>query len=184
MPSASNSLVVVGLAVLVVTAGCTTTIGSGASTPSTPEIEYRTVSQTVTPAGPVVNCSGAVTVSLWGLNDRRFWQPDEIRYAAYLPANSSYLFVAYVDGTPHGVVSESNRATDDGVNTDGAVLELDRAFAGTHTVSVVVHRDGDSDGSFDPTVDPVCRNDDGLVRSTTYEVNFSGYDVPERTATP
>lgn len=165
------------LAILAATAGCLSGLPAaepGSATPDGPgagEDPYATVDASPPDLGEPVDCGDRVWVGLWGLSDPSYWGPDVVRYGAYHPANTSLLYVAYVDGEPAGAALLDR---DDPVHVDGGTIELAEPLAGEHRLRLVVHRDADADGEFDPAVDRPCVADDGgPVRTGAVTVDFS-----------
>lgn len=123
-----------------------------------------------------VECDGPPGVAFWKFEDAGTWDPDEIRIGYATAEETDLLFVAYVDGVPLGVNAVSARGP---THADGAPIELDRSLSGEHEVRVVVHRDRDGDGQFDPMVDPPCLDGDGdLVQTGPATVDFSMMRTP------
>jgi hypothetical protein len=194
VPSPRRSAFLCAIALCVLLAGCVSTGGpsgfptpnpdgsptpipsdspastpDGAPTPTSPASYHATT--TPVPLADSVSCSDELYVSPWGI--REFWRPDAVMYGTYLPPNSSYVFVAYVDGSIAGVDSVSNEMTDDGVNIDGGEITLDESLSGRHTVRIVAYSDVNRNGAFDAGTDRPCATDDGLVQTTLYSVDFS-----------
>lgn len=166
---------------LVVSSGCATTVNQPPSTadPATPD--GKTPSATATGVAETLNLSSLGTacdelyVDFWGLNEEQFWQPDVVRVNYDVPPNTSFLLATYVDGAVRGVSYETNEY-DDGVNVDGAELELDTPLSGEHVVQVVIYHDEDGDGQLDRDVDPPCLNDGVVVKTRPARVDFSRFD--------
>lgn len=199
VPRSPHPVLLVGLAVLAVVAGCTSPVQPAGSPSTTSHADRPTHTPTTvltvdqstrspTPAPPVyrpatttpvpltepVDCSDDLFVSFWGLSDRH-WRSDEVRFGAYLPSNASYVFVAYVDGSVAGTEPSPDLEGGDGLNVDGQGIPLGEPLSGTHTVQIVVYRDSDRNGAFDPGTDRPCRNGDGLVRTSHYAIDFSRF---------
>lgn len=176
---ASRSAVApVVLAVLAATAGCLSggpaaAPGSSTSDGTGPgEDPYATVDATPPDLGEPVDCGDRVWVALWGLSEPRLWEPDLVRFGTYHPANTSLLYVAYVDGEPAGAALLDRDAP---VHVDGGAIDLAEPRSGERHLRVVVHRDADGDGEFNPAVDRPCAGDDGPVRTGAVRVDFSRF---------
>ncbi|MDX1747445.1 MAG: hypothetical protein R3324_16040 [Halobacteriales archaeon] len=194
-----HAVLLVGLVSLTVVAGCTSPAQPAGSpspapptdrptdTPTTvPTVDpstrsptpappvYRPATTTPVPLTEPVDCSDDLFVSFWGLSDRH-WRSDEVRFGAYLPPNASYVFVAYVDGSVAGTEPSPGLEGGDGLNVDGQGIRLDGPLAGIHTVRIVAYRDSNRNGVFDPGTDRPCSNDDGLVQTSHYAIDFSRF---------
>lgn len=121
-----------------------------------------------------VECRNDLRVNFWGRDDPDQWDRDLVRVGYPVPSNSSFHVVAYVDGTPEGVISETGSQEGVVVMNDGARIELDREFSGEHTVRVAIHRD-DGDGMFDRDVDPPCLNDGERIQTGPERIDFSRF---------
>jgi len=122
-----------------------------------------------------VNCSDDLWVSFWGLNEPRLWEPHQVRFATDVPASGTYLYVAYVDGTPRGVRPMSVPAGEGGLHVDGGSIEVPGDLDGEHAVRIVAHRDADHDEEFDAGTDPPCQSGGGLVQTEYLVVDFDRY---------
>ena len=190
MNRARRVLLVGCLVLLVGTAGCLSGIqrpGGPAASPSSPTStqadgsaetatppRFREATTTPEPLDGRANCSADLWISSWGLNEPRLWNAQEVRFSTHVPANASYHFVAYVDGTVGGVRHEST-TRGGGFTLDGGSVEIAEDLSGEHTVRIVVHRDADGSGTFDPETDPPCYNDRGLVQTEYLVVDFDRY---------
>lgn len=176
------------LALLVATAGCLSGVpqsGGPADSPSpsptgapadgpggTPQA-YHEATTTPEPLAGGANCSADLGVRFWGLNEPRLWESNEVRFVGDVPADATYLFVAYVDGTVRGVNALSG--DEGGVHVDGGAVPVEGDLAGDHHVRIVVHQDADGDGAFDPETDPPCRAAGELVQTDYLVVDFDRY---------
>lgn len=164
-------------------AGCLGGVTPGGTDTGTPTPEqagppYVELTDTPEPPAETVACPDADFVALYALSEPGLWAPDAVRYGAYVPPNGTTFYVAYVDGEVAGVDAVENEY-DDGLNVDGGEIALDRAYEGRHTVRVVVYRDVDENGTFDPATDRACTNEGELVQSGYYEVDFSRFAEEE-----
>lgn len=161
------------LVVLVVSAGC---VANVPDTSPTTDSASQTGPPDLTTASlsPGITCDSDLWVEFWGLNQDDFWSSDTARIGYYLPANTSVLFVTYVDGDVAGTTYEHNRY-DDGFNADGAKLDLEDTYEGKHTVQVVAYRDTNGSETFEKGVDEPCRADGALVQAGPTVVDFSRF---------
>lgn len=121
------------LILLVVSAGCMITTGPGKST-STPveqtdgtptaerdEPPSSSPTSTLDLTGTGVACNDDLWVSFWGLEPEpeSFWEPDVARVGYYVPPNTSFFVVTYVDGSREGVKYVNYSDNGDGVHVDG-----------------------------------------------------------------
>lgn len=170
--------------VLIVTAGCVST-DSPVTSPTPPTTEPPTTtteSPDRTPVPPLnltsngVPCEDDLWVGFWGQSHPPgAWDQNLVRVGYYVPPNTSFLAVAYIDGSPEGVEYENN--TDgDGVHADGARIHLNANYSGEHTVEVVLYHDENSNGQFEQGVDSVCLNDGEPVTTGPEQVNFSRFE--------
>lgn len=178
----------------ILTSGCIASGPSGAGvspTAMTSLSETPTATQSATPTPtveptprsdptPVADLASAgtecneVSVSFWGLNEESFWTQDTVRAGYYLPANTSILLVTFVDGTVQGV-SFQNNPSDDGINSDGAKLDLETSLSETHVIRTVVYQDTNGDRQFEKGVDMPCHDDGEVVQAGPARVNFSRF---------
>lgn len=180
------------LILLAVTAGCTMPSASTATTTETPTIA-PTDSSAATPVSPTATetpvptatldlassattCRDDLWVGFWGLQpvEEDLWAPDVIRVGYSVPSNTSFLVVAYVDGTARGSIYENNTEST-GVEVDGAEIELNESFTGEHAVRAVIYQDENGNGVFEADIDRPCQNDRGVVETEPETVNFSAY---------
>ncbi|MFC7098872.1 hypothetical protein [Halobaculum marinum] len=168
---------------LLLTGGCLAP-ATGGDQPTATHTDTPAATPTGTPpatpadlglAAEAVQCEGSVGLAFWGLGDPYFWSSDVVRVGYTVPANTSLLLVAYVDGEPHGTLATTNERNDT-TNVDGATLLLDRAFDERHAVRVVRHADADGDGAFDPGADPPCRGADGVSQAGPTVIDFGRFE--------
>lgn len=163
----------------VIISGCTTFSDSGMeSTPSdSPEnrdLAQTTPTKTTTPPDALssgVPCKDGLQVSLWGLVEPEFWDPDRIRISYTVPSNTSILFVALVDNSIAGVESEQTRNSS--TTADGGSIQLREPLSGEHRVEVLIFNDANSNGQLDSGVDNPCQNADN---SGPQRINFTQFD--------
>jgi hypothetical protein len=93
-----------------------------------------------------------------------------LRLGYGLPANASVFFVAYENGTVLGVKHVSTKSS---VAATGVTLSLNTKLSGTHTVNVVVYKDTNENGDFNPNVDTICRDNETTVQTGTETFNFN-----------
>lgn len=164
------------LALLVGVAGCLSAVPSSNESPapssSSASPGFREATNTPEPLAGRANCSEDLRVSFWGLSEPRLWEANEVRFVGDVPANASYLYVAYVDGAPRGVRAMS---TDSGLHVDGGSVPIEGDLAGDHAVRIVVHRDADRDEAFDPQTDPPCYSEDRLLQTRYLVIDFDRY---------
>ena len=171
--------------VLVVTAGCVST-NSPVTSPTAPSTTEPPTTTTESPdRTPVpslnltssgVPCGDDLSVGFWGLtHPAGAWDQNLVRVGYYVPPNTSFLVITYIDGSPEGV--EYERDTNGlGSHVDGTYLYLDRNFSGNHTVEVVLYHDGNANGQFEQDVDAPCLNDGEPVTTGPERVNFSRFE--------
>lgn len=163
---------VLALALLaVVGAGC---VGGPETSPAADPTSSTDEPTAVATEVAGVECRDDLWVSFWGRDDPEQWDNDLVRVGYPVPPNSSFHVVAYVDGTPEGVVSETGSEEGVVVVTDGAKIDLDREFSGEHTVRVAIHRD-DGDGTFDRDADPPCLEDGERIQAGPERIDFSRF---------
>ncbi len=158
-------LLLATIALVVLSAGCTTYTG-----PVSKTTEQSPATATFESAG--TPCSEELQVSFWGLNEKAHWDSDTVRVAYTVPANESVLLVSYVDGAVSGVESSDS----EGVHADGATLELDSAYSETHEVQVVIYDDVNGNGQLDGDTDRPCLNDGEIVQAGPKEIDYSRFE--------
>ncbi|MFC7137970.1 hypothetical protein ACFQRB_19010 [Halobaculum litoreum] len=126
-------------------------------------------------ADGAVPCEGSVGLALWGLGSPPMWSPDGVRVGYSLPANTSALFVVFVDGEPRGDAFVRN-TYDDTLAADGDSIALAEAFDGRHAVRVVRYADTNGNGGFDPGVDAPCADGDGVEQAGPAVVDFDRFE--------
>lgn len=155
-------IVIAGAALLVLTAGCVSPGGQQTATPApTPDLE------------PGVECPAGLTVGFYGAGGESFWEPDVIRLGHSIPANTSFLSVAYVDGSVAG--AKYNPSHDEAVADDGSPVRLNDSYSGRHTVLVVVYSDENENEQFDAGTDRPCLADGEVVQAGPRVVDFDRF---------
>lgn len=177
------ALLVVSI-VVVVTAGCVSTnnpVTSPTAPPTTEPPTTTTESPDRTPVPSLnltsrgVPCGDDLWVGFWGLtHPAGAWDQNRVRVGYDLPPNTSFLVVAYIDGSPEGVTYDSTGSL--GAHVDGARVHLNTNYSGEHTVEVVLYHDENSNGRFEQGVDSPCLNDGEPVTTGPEQVNFSRFE--------
>ena len=113
-------------------------------------------------------------VAFWGLGEPQLWDQNSVRVGYYIPPETAFFVVTYVDGSQEGVYYENNE-DGGGVHVDGNKLKLDSRFSGIHTVEVVLYHDGNANGRFDQGIDSPCLDAGEPVTTGPEHLNFSRF---------
>ena len=167
-----RSALVIALLLVLVLAGC---LGASPwSTGTTSTVTETPPQTTATPIESRTTCDEQLWVAFYALSGsvhERIWSPDSVTIGYTLPGESSVFFVVY----EHGEILETQHARNDAehaLTADGDRVTLDKPLSGEHTLNVVIHKDIDEDGTFDPAVDAACTNDGELVQTGQATIDF------------
>lgn len=163
---------IVGLALLLILAGCIAHPPAVGPTHQTPGATHSSPESG--------DC--AEWVSFYGLSGSppRTWAPDQVSIGYTLPGDVSVLFVAFDgDGTVLGTEYESTKGFAHGVTADGEGIQLEEPLQGEHVINVIAYRDVNENEQFDMGTDERCVDENGVVETGPQTINFSRFDAGE-----
>jgi len=182
MHAASRPLAIVGVASLLLVAGCVSGTGLGQeATPTSSRTDSPTPTATPTPT-PTVTPQPTDTdcprwVSFYGLGGPgdAGWAPDRVAIGYTVPADASVFFVAFEDATVVGTTHVTTEGLDYGVTADGDGIDLDAPMNGSHVIRVRAFADTDGNGEFDVGTDRPCRDGGEAVEAGPRRIDFDRF---------
>lgn len=186
-----------GLALVLLLAGCVSGTGGDQSQSPTPSPTEELSPQTThepspTPSTTPGSLSAACpnSVAFYGLDSpgETAWAPDRIAIGYTVPANASVFFVAFEEGTVVGTTHVTTVNFDHGLTADGDGIPLEKRFTGSKMIHVGAYADTNANGKFDFGNDMPCKSDGQPVEAGPRRINFSSFadttDSPSPSATP